>query len=229
MGTRRRLDMNTPPIIPTTETPPVMTPPVVQMDDTITPMEAFLKRFQYFMPPYLNGKENPVDCESWLEDIDQLFESLDYSDDRRTRLVIHQLQGVAKSWWMTIKRAKENKGTAITWALFRADFYKRFFSVFYRKDKGAEFANLRQGSMSIEDYVAKFESLLRFAPHISDNEEAKADQFINGLHPDIFTLVNTRRPDNFSDAMDQAKGAEAGLMWKRENQYQPQKQQHRQY
>ncbi|XP_073120608.1 uncharacterized protein [Henckelia pumila] len=150
------------------------------MDDTITPMEALLKRFQSFRPSYLNGKENPVDCESWLEDIDQLFESLDYSDDRRTRLVIHQLQGVEKSWWMTIKRAKENKGTAITWALFRAEFYKRFFPVSYRKDKGAEFANLRQGSMSIEDYVAKFDSLLRFAPHIADNEEAKADQFING-------------------------------------------------
>ncbi|XP_073137266.1 uncharacterized protein [Henckelia pumila] len=206
--------MNTPPIIPTIENPPV-----VQMDDTITPMEALLKRFQYFRPPYLNGKENPVDCESWLEDIDQLFESLDYSDDRRVRLIIHQLQGVAKSWWMTTKRAKENKGTAITWALFRAEFYKRFFPASYRKDKGAEFSNLRQGSMSIEDYVAKFDSLLRFAPHIADNEEAKADQFINDLNPEIFILVNTGRPDNFSDAMDQAKGAEAGLMRKRENQY----------
>ncbi|XP_073121400.1 uncharacterized protein [Henckelia pumila] len=189
MGTRRRLDMNTPSITPTTETPSVMTPPVVQMDDTITPMEALLKRFQSFRPPYLNRKENLVDCESWLEDVDQLFESLDYSDDRRVRLIMHQLQGVAKSWWMTTKRAKENKGTAITWALFRAEFYKRLFPVSYRKDKGAEFANLRQGSMSIEDYVAKFDSLLR--------------------------------PDNFFDAMDQAKGAEAGLIRKRENQYQP--------
>ncbi|XP_073137357.1 uncharacterized protein [Henckelia pumila] len=83
--------------------------------------------------------------------------------------------------------------------------------------------------MSIEDYVAKFDSLLRFAPHIADNEEAKADQFINGLHPDIFILVNTGRPDNFSDAMDQAKGAEAGMLRKRENQYQPQQQQQRKY
>ncbi|XP_073153179.1 uncharacterized protein [Henckelia pumila] len=225
MGTRRRLDMNTPLVT----TPPLVpgNRAVVQMDDSITPMEALLKRFQSFRPSYLNGKENPVDCESWLEDIDQLFELLDYSDDRRTRLVMHQLQGVAMSWWMTTKRCKENKGTEITWALFRAEFYKRFFPVSYRKDKGAEFENFRQGSMSIEDYVTKFDSLLRFAPHIADNEEAKADQFINVLHPDIFILVNTGRPDNFFDAMDQAKGAEAGLMRKRENQYQPQQQQQR--
>ncbi|XP_073153082.1 uncharacterized protein [Henckelia pumila] len=94
---------------------------------------------------------------------------------------------------MTTKRSKENKGTIITWALFRAEFYKRFFPVSYQKDKGAKFENLRQGSMSIEDYVSKFDSLLRFAPHIADNEEAKADQFINGLHLDIFILGNSSR------------------------------------
>ncbi|XP_073024281.1 uncharacterized protein [Primulina eburnea] len=80
------------------------------------------------------------------------------------------------------------------------------------KDKGAEFANLRQRALNIEEYVAKFSSLLRFAPHVSGNDEAMADQFINGLNPDVFTLVNTGRPDNFADALNRAKGAEAGLL-----------------
>ncbi|XP_073152864.1 uncharacterized protein [Henckelia pumila] len=65
--------------------------------------------------------------------------------------------------------------------------------------------------MCIEDYVAKFSTLLRFAPLIADNEEAKADQFINGLNPDVFTLVNAGRPNNLADALDKAKGAEAGM------------------
>ncbi|XP_073154012.1 uncharacterized protein [Henckelia pumila] len=151
------------------------------MDVTATPMETLLKRFQLFKLPTLKGAENAVDCESWLEDIDQLFDSLDYSDDHRISLVVHQLQ----------------------------EFYKRFFPISYRKDKGAEFATLRQGNLNIEEYVAKFDSLLKFVPHIADNEEKKTDQFINGLKPEIFTLVNTRRPDNFVDAMNQAKGAEA--------------------
>ncbi|XP_073121154.1 uncharacterized protein [Henckelia pumila] len=183
MGTRRRLNMNTPPVFPTTETPPAVTSQNDQGDT----------RFQSFRPPILKGTENPVDCEGWLDDIDQLFDSLDYSDDRQIRLVIHQLHGVAKKWWTSTKKAMENR-------------------VSYHKDKNAEFANLKQGNLSIEDYVTKFDSLLRFAPHISDNEEAKADHFINGLNPDIFVLVNTGRPNNFSDAMDHAKGAEAGLI-----------------
>ncbi|XP_073121256.1 peroxidase 27-like [Henckelia pumila] len=116
-----------------------------------------------FKPPTLQGTENSVDCENWLEDIEKLFESLNYTDDRRVRL---------------------------------------FFPISYRKDKGAEFASLQQGQMNIEEYVAKFTSLLKFAPHIAGSDEAQADQFINGLNPDVFTLVNAGRPNNFVDALN---------------------------
>ncbi|XP_073153443.1 uncharacterized protein [Henckelia pumila] len=157
--------------------------------------------------------------------MDELFDSLDYNDDRKIRLVNHQFKGVAKKRWTTTKRANESRGTFITWSLFKTEFYKRFFPFSYRKEKGSEFANLKQGNLSIEEYVSKFDSLLRFAPHVTDNEEAKADHFINGLNPEIFTLVNTGRPNNFADAMDQAKGAEAGFMMQRGNQVAPQQQQ----
>ncbi|XP_073138991.1 uncharacterized protein [Henckelia pumila] len=149
-------------------------------DMTATPMETLLKRFQSFKPPTLKGTENSVECESWLEDIEELFESLDYTDDRQVKLVLHQLHEVAK--------------------------------VSYRKEKGAEYVSLQQGKLSIEQYVAKFTSLLKFAPHIADSDEAQADQFINGLNPDVFTLVNAGRPNNFADALDRAKGAESGLL-----------------
>ncbi|XP_073133611.1 uncharacterized protein [Henckelia pumila] len=157
------------------------------------PMETLLKQFQSFKPPTLQGTENSVDCENWLEDIEQLFESLDYTDYRRVRLVIHQLHGLAKSWWIASKRPFENQ-------------------VLYRKDKGAEFASLKQGHLNIEEYVAKFTSLLKFSPHIAASDEAQADQFINSLNPDVFTLVNAGRPNNFVDALNRAKGAEAGLL-----------------
>ncbi|XP_073120489.1 uncharacterized protein [Henckelia pumila] len=207
------------------ERPAVTTPndqdsiEVEAMDVTATPMETLLKRFLSFKPPTLKGTENAVDCESWLEDIEQLFDSLDHTDDRRIWLVVHQLQGIAKIWWISMKKALENRCTVISWSLFKTMFYKRFFPVSYKKDKGAEFDTLKQGNLNIEEYAANFDSLLRFAPHIADNEEAKANQFINGLNPDIFTLVNTGRPDNFVDALNKAKGAEAGLMKQRGAQF----------
>ncbi|KZV43944.1 Pol polyprotein [Dorcoceras hygrometricum] len=184
-------------------------------------METLLKQFQSFKPPTLAGTENAIECESWLEDIEQLFEALDYTDDRRVKLIVHQLHGLGKSWWIVTKRALENQGTVITWAVFRTAFYQRFFPVSYRKDKGAEFANLRQGPLSIEEYVAKFTSLLKFAPHVAISDEAQADQFINGLNPDVFTLVNTGRPNTFADALNRAKGAEARLLRQQRAQFGP--------
>ncbi|XP_073120091.1 uncharacterized protein [Henckelia pumila] len=162
-------------------------------DMTATPMETLLKRFQSFKPPTLNKTENSVECEIWLEDIEELFESLDYADDRRVKLVIHQLHEVAKRWWITTRRALEHR-------------------VSYRKEKGAKFSSLQQGQLNIEQYVVKFTSLLKFAPHIADSDEAQADQFLNGLNPDVFTLVNAGRPNNFVDALNHAKGAEDGLL-----------------
>ncbi|XP_073153181.1 uncharacterized protein [Henckelia pumila] len=159
-------------------------------DMTATPMETLLKRFQSFKPPTLKGTENSVECESWVEDIEDLFESLDYADDRRVKLVIHQLHEVAKVWWISTQRSLEHRGTVITWDVFKTAFYQRFFPISYRKEKGAKFASLQQGQLNIEQYVAKFTNLLKFAPHIADSDEAQADHFINGLNPDVFTLVN---------------------------------------
>ncbi|XP_073039355.1 uncharacterized protein [Primulina eburnea] len=190
-----------------------------QMDITPTPMEILLARFQSLHPPMLKGTENALECENWLENMDQLFESIEYPDDRRIKLVVHQLLDVAKSWWIMTKKALESRGTIVTLDIFKSEFYQRFFPTSYRKDRGAEFANLKQGNLNIEDYVAKFSNLLRFAPHVASDEEAKADHFINGLNPDIFTLVNTGRPNTFAEALDRAKGAETGIIRQRGSQY----------
>ncbi|XP_073057156.1 uncharacterized protein [Primulina eburnea] len=200
------------------------------MDITPTPMEILLARFQSLHPPMLKGTENALECEKWLENMDQLFESLEYPDDRRIKLVVHQLLDVAKSWWIMTKKALEVRGTIVTWDMFKSEFYQRFFPTSYRKDRGAEFANLKQGNLNIEDYVAKFLNLLRFSPHVASDEEAKADHFINGLNPDIFTLVNTRMPNTFAEALDRAKGAETGIIRQRGFQYsqRPQQPQFRQ-
>ncbi|XP_073049509.1 uncharacterized protein [Primulina eburnea] len=161
------------------------------MGVTATPMETLLKRLQSFRPPTLKGTKSAVECESSLDDIEMLFESLDYTDERRVKLIGHQRHEVAKNWWLTTKRALEHRGTEITW----------------------------KGQLNLEEYVAKFLTLIRFAPHVAENDEAVADKFINVLNPEIFTLVNIGRPNNFSDALNRAKGAEAGLLRQRSTSY----------
>ncbi|XP_073317247.1 uncharacterized protein [Primulina huaijiensis] len=175
-------------------------------------MELQLKQFQSFQQPILRGTETYEDCENWLDDIEILFDSLDYPDERRIKLVPNQLQEIARSWWIATKRVFAQRGTVITWKVFKAEFYRRFFPGSYREDKRVEFENLKQGQQNIEEYVAKFSALLRFAPLIAGKDEAVADQFIDGLNPEIFALMKVERPHNFADVLTKAKRAEASLI-----------------
>ncbi|XP_073286145.1 uncharacterized protein, partial [Primulina huaijiensis] len=175
-------------------------------------METQLKRFQSFQPPVLKGTETPVDCENWLEDIEMLFEFLGFTDDCRVKLIGNQLQEIAWRWWLVTKEALEQRSSVITWKIFKVEFYQRFFPVSYRQDKDVKFLNLRQGHLSIDEYLAQFFILLRFAPHVARNDEAISSQFIQRLNPEIRTLVNVKQPINFADTLNRAKRAETVLM-----------------
>jgi len=56
---------------------------------------------------------------------------------------------------------------------------------YYPKDsqstKEEEFLSLKQGSLSVMEYAAKFNELSRFAPHQVATEEMKMDHFEQGL------------------------------------------------
>ncbi|XP_073041920.1 uncharacterized protein [Primulina eburnea] len=178
-------------------------------------------RFQSLTPPILRGTETTVDCESWIDDIEILFDSLEYSDERRVKFIGHQLKEVAKSWWIATKEVLEQRGTVITWEIFKVEFYRRFFLGSYREVKKTEFEILKQEQLNVEEYVAQFSTLLRFSPHVAENDEAVTDQFVKGLNPEILTLVNTGRLYNFADALSRAKRAEDSLMRKKGASFMP--------
>ncbi|XP_073037039.1 uncharacterized protein [Primulina eburnea] len=131
-----------------------------------------------------------------------LFEFLGFTDDCRVKLVGNQLREVAKSWWLVTREAKAHRGSVITWKISKVEFYQRFIPLAYRKDKSAEFASLRQGQLNIDEYLAQFFTLLRFAPQVAKNDAAVFDQFIQRLNPEIRTLVNVKQPSNFADTLN---------------------------
>ncbi|XP_073130874.1 uncharacterized protein [Henckelia pumila] len=192
------------------------------MDATLTPMEVLFDQFQTYDPPTLKGTEDDIACESWLEELDHLFESLEYSDERRIRLIIYQLRDLARSWLFATKQSLENRGTVITWKVFKTEFCQRFLPISFREDRAAEFVNQQQGNLTVESYVAKFFNLLRFVPPVVDDEEVQANLFINGLNPDVYAWINAERPNSLVEAIDKAKRAEAGFMTQNENLIMPQ-------
>jgi hypothetical protein len=72
------------------------------------------------------------------------------------------------------------------------------------KLKKKDFADLKQGSMIVNEYLNSFIQLSRYAPDDINIDEKKHDMFLNGLNDDIqFQLLNTNYAD-FQHAVDKA-------------------------
>ena len=69
----------------------------------------------------------------------------------------------------------------MTWAEFHGLFMSKYFPATARHAKAQEFLGLRQGTMTVMDYVARFTELARFANDYVATDMAKVRGFENGL------------------------------------------------
>ena len=69
----------------------------------------------------------------------------------------------------------------MTWAEFHELFMGKYFSATARHAKAQEFLELKQGTMIVMEYVAKFTELARFADDYVATNMAKVRKFENGL------------------------------------------------
>ena len=70
---------------------------------------------------------------------------------------------------------------AMTWRDFRELFMSKFFPALTRYAKDQEFLGLRQGSMTILEYVAKFTELACFGDDYVATDMAKVKKFEDGM------------------------------------------------
>jgi hypothetical protein len=116
------------------------------------------------------------------------------TDREKVLFAVHQLYGPAANWWETYCNTHANVDT-ITWNEFKAHFHTHYVPRGTMKLK-KEFADPKQGSMSINEYLNSFIQLARYTPDDINMDEKKQDMFLNGLNDDIqFQLLNTDYTD----------------------------------
>ena len=98
----------------------------------------------------------------------------------------------AKYWWENTRQCLETKGQDVTWDVFKRVFLEKYFLEDVRNKKEMEFLELKQGNMTVAEYAAKFEELVRYFPHYQgrDGESSKCVKFLNGLRPEVKQAVN---------------------------------------
>ena len=124
-------------------------------------------------------------AENWLLKMEKLLRALDCTDAQKVVYATFALQGSAKRWWSgteQLLRMELGGKTSITWEKFKEVFNETYFPDVVRDQKVREFSDLVQGTMTVEEYAAKFVELSHFAPYLILDEPKKVSKFQKGLN-----------------------------------------------
>ncbi|WVZ49142.1 hypothetical protein U9M48_000520 [Paspalum notatum var. saurae] len=108
-------------------------------------------------------------------------------------------------------------GHQVTWDEFRAPFRAHYLPPSLIELKQREFRALRQGNMSVLDYVQAFIHLSQYSPEDVDTDPHRATRLLDGFDPTLLTHLG-RSYDNFTQLVDAAIDMENRLSRAHEDQ-----------
>ncbi|GAB2274029.1 hypothetical protein Dimus_039065 [Dionaea muscipula] len=159
-----------------------------------------MREFQRLNPPTFDGAVNPLEAEEWLEQVTQILDTLQImEEDLRVSFATFQLRGDARHWWRLTSQMVGGD-----WEDFREAFLEKYIPESARDALREEFEQLVQRSMTVDQYAARFTSLLRFAPHLA-TETLRCKRFEAGLRPSIKEKVASHRYGIFYEFFESAR------------------------
>ena len=86
-------------------------------------------------------------------------------------------------WWEVVGQTEDLH--AVTWERLTRLFREKYLGEARLAGKVREFLSIRQGKMSVPEYVGKFDELARFAPTIVPTDDARKMKFMHGLRLEV--------------------------------------------
>ena len=161
-----------------------------------------LQRFKAHHPLTFRGGGDPLVADHWFNQIERVLEAMEItSATTPIKLAAFQLAGESLIWWDWVKTSRNVE--AMTWVDFIELFMSKFFPVSSKHVKAQEFLDLRQGDMTVLEYVARFTKLACFADDYVAIDLDKVRRFEDGrrlsirgkimgiLLQDMYSMVRT--------------------------------------
>lgn len=117
----------------------------------------------------------------------------------KARLVVYQLRGKATLWWEEIKSIRKIDEEKVTWNEFPNHFNDKYLTECYYDEKAKEFHELRLGTLTMDEYVARFTSLLCYVSYMEE-EKAKIQCLISRLPNFMKEKLEFEYPKEMDDA-----------------------------
>ena len=116
----------------------------------------------------------------WFRQVGKIMEAMEITSNvTKIKLTAFQLEGKSQVWWDWVKASRYLE--AMTWEEFHERFMGKFFPTSAQHEKAQEFLELKQGTMTVSEYVTKFTELACFADDNVATETAKVQKFEDGL------------------------------------------------
>jgi len=132
-------------------------------------------------PTFDSAEEDPLAADDWLRTITKKLNAVRATDEEKVNLATHQLVGAAGEWWENYQDAA-NEPDAITWQDFVEAFREYHIPEGIIEIQAKEFLSLRQGPMTVNQYIHKFMKLARYAPNDVNIDKKKQRCFRRGLN-----------------------------------------------
>jgi hypothetical protein len=113
-----------------------MQPNQQQVPPPPPPHQSHLVEFLRTRSTTFSQTKDPMDTEDWLKGVEKKLVIAQYTDREKVLFAIHQLYGTAANWWETYCNTHANVDTM--------------------KLKRKEFADLKQGGMTVNEYLNSF-------------------------------------------------------------------------
>ncbi|XP_075515771.1 uncharacterized protein LOC142550581 [Primulina tabacum] len=163
-------------------------------------------RFRRLNPPEFMGSTDPAVAEEWIKSLESIFSYLHMEDADKVICAIFLLTKHARIWWESARVALPIG--PLTWGTFKTVFYNKYFSKDVRAKKASDFLNLKQGTMSMTEYIQQFEAGVQYVPYISQDDTSKGEHFMRGLRSEIKRDVRMSKVATYGEKVERALMAE---------------------
>eukprot|EP00253_Pinus_taeda_P009984 PITA_09984 len=184
--------------------------------------------FRKIKPLHFDGEQEEA-AEAWMINMNKYFQLYEYDHNLKARLAIFQLQGKATLWWEEVKIVKGVSEQTVTWDNFQKYFKERYLTERFYDEKAREFHDLRLGQQTMDEFITRFTSLVRYVPYIRE-EKAKVKIFVSSLPPYMRERIEFDNPKSMDEVIRKAricyqqsiqKGETAGKKWNEKKGFRP--------
>ncbi|XP_073051252.1 uncharacterized protein [Primulina eburnea] len=157
-------------------------------------------------PPEFDGSTDPMVALEWVKAVEAIYDYLQFQDIDRVSCAIFLLTKTARTWWDATKISVNV--SALKWQEFKDLFYDKYFPRDVRSQKVKEFLELKQGNMSMQEYILKFEEGCQFALYLASNDIEKGEHFLRGVRAEIKRDVRMSKAASYKEIVEKARMAE---------------------